>query len=103
MQFELTREYIDELKELIDAKDDASALTKINDLHPADIAEIFNELDPEEATFLYNLLDSEKSADVLVELGEDEREQFIEEMPGDVIARKVIDNMESDHAADLLG
>jgi Mg/Co/Ni transporter MgtE len=34
-----------------------------------------------ECSYLYNLLDSEKSADVLVELGEDEREQFIEEMP----------------------
>lgn len=103
MQFELTREYIDELKELIENKDDASALTMINDLHPADIAEIFSELIPRECTYLYNLLDSEKSADVLVELGEDEREQFIEEMPGAMIARKVIDNMESDDAADLLG
>ena len=53
-------------------------------------------------SYLYNLLDSEKSADVLVELPEDEREQFIEEMPGEMIARKVIDNMESDDAADLL-
>ena len=39
---------------------------------------------------------------MLVELPEDEREQFIEEMPGEMIARKVIDNMESDDAADFL-
>lgn len=103
MQFELTREFIDELKELIEAKNDTLAMTRIKDLHPADIAEIFNELDPDESAFLYNLLDSEKSADVLVELTENEREQFIEEMPGEMIARKVIDNMESDDAADLLG
>lgn len=103
MQFELTREYIDELRKLIEANDEKTALTRIKDLHPADIAEIFNELDPDESGYLYNLLDSEKSADVLVELGEDEREQFIEEMPGEMIARKVIDNMESDDAADLLG
>ena len=79
------------------------ALKKINDLHPADIAEIFKELQPDESQYLYNLLDSEISADVLVELPEDEREQFIGEMPGEMIARKVIDNMESDDAADLLG
>jgi len=103
MQFELTREYMDELKKLIEARNDALALTKINTLHPADIAEIFSELDPDESNYLYHLLDSEKSADVLVELGEDEREQFIEEMPGEMIARKVIDNMESDDAADFLG
>jgi magnesium transporter len=102
MQFELTREYIDDLKTLINNKDDVSALEKITNLHPADIAEIFSELEPEESSYLYNLLESEKSADVLVELSEDEREQFIEEMPGEEIARKVIDNMESDDAADLL-
>jgi magnesium transporter len=102
MQFELTREYIDDLKKYIEARDEVSALGMIEDLHPADIAEIFSELENDESVYLYNLLDSEKSADVLVELGEDEREQFIEEMPGEMIARKVIDNMESDDAADLL-
>lgn len=102
MQFELTREYIDDLKKFIEAGDEVSALGMIEDLHPADIAEIFSELENDESVYLYNLLDSEKSADVLVELGEDEREQFIEEMPGEMIARKVIDNMESDDAADLL-
>ncbi|MBN1145019.1 MAG: magnesium transporter [Bacteroidales bacterium] len=102
MPFELTREYIDDLKLLIEKKDDAAALEKINPLHPADIAEIFSELEPDESQFLYYLLDSEKSADVLVELPEDEREQYIEEMPGEEIARKVIDNMESDDAADFL-
>jgi magnesium transporter len=35
-------------------------------------------------------------------LPEDEREEFIRLMPGEMIARKVIDNMESDDAADLL-
>ncbi len=69
MQFELTREYMDELKKLIETRNDALALTKINTLHPADIAEIFSELDPDESNYLYHLLDSEKSADVLVELG----------------------------------
>jgi magnesium transporter len=103
MPFELTREYVSELREIISKKDDVLAFSKINDLHPADIAEIFTELEPRESRYLYNLLDSEKSADVLVELTEDERELFIEEMPGEEIARKVIDNMESDDAADLLG
>ncbi len=102
MTFELTREFIDELKTFIEKNEDVQALKMIEDLHPADIAEIFRELDSEESQYLYILLDSEKSADVLVELEEDEREQFFEQMPGDEIARKVIDNMESDDAADLL-
>ncbi|HJZ39091.1 MAG TPA: magnesium transporter [Bacteroidales bacterium] len=103
MHFELTREFVEELQLLIAAKNDGLVLKMINKLHPADIAEIFTEIEPEESRYLYNLLDSEKSADVLVELEEDEREKFIQEMSGELIARNVIDNMESDDAADLLG
>jgi len=103
MPFELTRDYIDQLKELINGKEDTAALEMISELHPADIAEIFSELETEESIYLYNLLDSEVSADVLVELPEDEREEFFRSMPGEMIARRVIDNMESDDAADLLG
>jgi magnesium transporter len=103
MHFELTRDFVEELQSLIAAKNDGLVLKKINKLHPADIAEIFTEIEPEESRYLYNLLDSEKSADVLVELEEDEREKFIQEMSGELIARNVIDNMESDDAADLLG
>jgi magnesium transporter len=102
MPFELTREYVDQLKEMINNKDDAQTLEMISELHPADIAEIFGELEHDESIYVYNLLDSELSADVLVELEEDEREEFIKSMPGEMIARKVIDNMESDDAADLL-
>lgn len=101
MPFELTREFIDQLKELINSKEEALSLEMISDLHPADIADIFRELEPEEAVYLYNLLDSELSADVLVELPDDDRDKFIRSMPGEMIARKVVE-MESDDAADLL-
>ncbi|MBN1158394.1 MAG: magnesium transporter [Bacteroidales bacterium] len=103
MQFELTKDYIDELKELISREDNKETLKKVKNLHPADIAEIVRELDPQESRYLYNLLDNETSADVLVEMEEDERERFIEEMPVEILVQKVIDNMESDDAADFLG
>src|SRR5512133_109754 len=102
MPFELTREFIDDLRQLIQENKDSEVLGLVTELHPADIAEILVELEPAESSYVYNLLDSETSADVLVELPENEREQFIQEMSGDVLARKVIDNMESDDAADLL-
>lgn len=102
MPFELTREFVDELKVLIKSKDDNGSLDKLEELHPADIAEIITELEKDESIYLFNLLDSKVLAGVIVELPEDEREQFIEVMPVDLIARKVIENMESDDAADLL-
>ncbi len=100
---ELTREYLNDLKSIISVKDDAAALEKLEELHPADIAEIYEGLSNEEATYLILLLDPEKASDVLVELEEDDRENFLKSLPSDVIASQFIDNMDSDDAADVIG
>lgn len=103
MQFELTREYIDELKKIIEEKNEAEAIGLMEELHPADIAEIYDELNVEEAKFLYLLLDNDTAADVLAELEEDDRDKFIKALPAEVVAKKFIDNMDSDDAADVIG
>lgn len=103
MSAELTRKYVDELKSILDRRDDNAALEKLDELHPADIAEIYENLSLEEATYLYLLLDPEKASDVLVELEEDEREAFLKVLPSEVIASQFIDHMESDDAADVIG
>jgi magnesium transporter len=103
MSNELTREYINDLKSIIHKKDDSAALDKLDQLHPADIAEIYENLSLEEATYLFLLLDPEKASDVLVELEEDERESFLKALPSHVIASQFIDHMESDDAADVIG
>lgn len=103
MPFELTREYIEELKEAIKNEDSIAAQKMIGDLHPADIAEVFRGIADEEAKFLYILLDGEKAADVLIEMEEDDRESFIKILPGDLLAKKLINKMDSDDAADILG
>ncbi len=41
MQFELTRGYIDDLRTVIEQKNENEALTLLKDLHAADIADIF--------------------------------------------------------------
>nr|WP_321406748.1 magnesium transporter [uncultured Carboxylicivirga sp.] len=101
--FELTREYIDHLQELISAKDEDAINSLVSDLHPADIAEIYEELTLEEAKFLYFLMDDDKAADVLTELEEDDRRRFLDSLPSEVIAKRFIDNMDSDDAADIIG
>ena len=103
MSTELTRTYVSELKSIIESKDDSAALEKLDQLHPADIAEIYENLSVEEATYLYLLLDPEKASDVLVELEEDEREVFLKALPSEVIASQFIDHMDSDDAADIIG
>jgi magnesium transporter len=103
MQFELTREYIDDLRKLIDQKNETEAKAKVEHLHAADIADILDELNTEEAIYIFLLLDADIGADVLSEIEEDDRIRFIKALPIEVIAKKFIDHMDSDDAADLIG
>jgi len=103
MAWELTREYINDLRQVIEAKDDQAAIETMEQLHPADIAEIYENISLEESTYLYLLLDPERASDVLVELEEDDREKFLEALPSKVIASQFIHHMDSDDAADVIG
>jgi len=103
MPFELSKEYITDLREVISNEDENEAINLMRDLHPADIAEIYDVLSIEEAKFLYLLLDGEKAADVLVELEEDDRERFLSVISSEQIAKQFIHNMDTDDAADVIG
>ena len=93
---------IDQLEDLIEAKDEAQLKAYISDLHPADIAELIAELDDaDEALFVMQLLDEETAADVLAELDEDERADLLEMMPNEIIA-KTIEQMDANDAVDLI-
>jgi magnesium transporter len=102
MEFEITKEYIDRLKELI-AKDNSGELkATMEPLHPADIAEVMDDLTIEEAKYLYLLLDGEKASDVLIEIPENDRKRFLNVLPPELIASKFIEHMDSDDAADIV-
>lgn len=99
---EIDEEYIDKVKKLIEQKDADNVKALLADLHPADIAELCNDLEPEEARFVYRLLDNETAADVLVEMDDDVRKEFLELLPSETIAKKFVDYMETDDAVDLM-
>lgn len=101
MQFELTTDYLEHLKEAISKKDTAFLSAQLNLLLAPDIAIIINQLDTEEGTYLYHLLKEEHAADVLLELDDDKREEILSSFSTKEIAEQ-IDNMESDDAADVI-
>jgi magnesium transporter len=103
MHFELTRELISHLRELIEQNDEKSVADLISNLHPADIAEIFDELSIEEARFVYLHLDGAKRSDVLIEMEDDTRERYLKVLTGEEIATQFIREMDSDDAADVIG
>ena len=102
MRSEITRELLDQIKETIQSQDAASLTGLLENLHPADIAEICEELEWKDAHYIYLLLDDEIASDVLAELEEPERNKLLGTLPPEVIARKFIINMDSDDAADVL-
>lgn len=102
MQFELTNEYIDTLREAIRSKNDAYLNEQLAEHYPPDIAEMLNQLEYDEAIYIFKLLDEETSADVLLEVDESYREQFLATLSSKEIAEQVIDKMDSDDAADLI-
>jgi len=103
MRAELNREFIDRLKEQIEQEASAEVKRMLEDLHPADIAEIMEELSTDEARYLYLQLDGELASDVLVEIPENDRNRFLKVLPPDVIASQFIEYMDSDDAADIIG
>jgi len=102
MQFEFTREFIEQLENLIEEKNTKEVETILADLHPADIAEMMEGLSSEEAKFIFLLLDGEKASDVLVEIPENDRRRFLRVLPPEIIASKFLEFMDSDDAADVM-
>ena len=100
---ELDEDYLKDIRVLIERKDGDAVKSILSEFHPADIAELCNDLEPEEARFACRLLDNEIAADVLVEMDEDSRAKFLELLPPEIIAKRFVDNMNTDDAVDIMG
>lgn len=99
---EFNEEFLEKIRHIVDTNDDVQARAILNDLHPADIAELFEELDIEQAEHLNRLLDGDKAADVLMELDEEDRRKLLSDMEPEDIARKFVDHLDTDEAVDLI-
>ena len=102
MQFELTREFIENLRELIELGNNLEIKELLDDLHPVDIAEILEALNIKEAMSVYLLFQGDTASDILLEMPEDDRRRFLAQFPSDVIAQQYIEFMDSDDAVDVI-
>ncbi len=101
MQFKISKELLVQIEQLIHQKNDQELEVLLNDLHHADIAEIFDELDIHEATYIFKVLDSEKTAEILMELEDDVREKILRALSPKEIAEE-LDELDTDDAADII-
>ena len=101
MQFKISKELLAQIEQLIHAKNDSALEALLNDLHHADIAEIFEELEIAEATYIFKILDSEITAEILPELEDDLREKILQGLSAKEVAEE-LDELDTDDAADII-
>lgn len=101
MTFELTKEYLSRIQTAIDTGDDALLRTEMEELYPADISGILYELDTESARYLLNLVDRGVGAEIIANLDDSIRDEFIASFSSADLA-PLVEQMNSDDAVDLL-
>ena len=102
MKFELSKEYIKHIQSLIDEQSVIKLTEELKEIHAADIAEIYELIEIEQAHFLHNIIKEEKGAEILIELEDDLRDQLLDNLSPKEIAEEVLENLESDDAADIV-
>ena len=101
MQFKISKELLEQIEQLIHQKNDQELAVLLNDMHHADIAEIFDELDIDNAIYIFKILDSEITAEILMELEDDVREKILHGLSAKEIAEE-LDELDTDDAADII-
>ncbi|MEZ4808268.1 MAG: magnesium transporter [Flavobacteriales bacterium] len=102
MSFELTKAFLDRIRDDVAEGRDSVVQETLSELHPADIAAVIDRLGIDEAVYMYRLLESEEAAEVLLELDEDTREELLGSLTSREIAEDVLEHIDSDDAADVM-
>ena len=100
-QFKVNDELINKIKRLIRSNDNKKLVMDLNELHYADLAEIFELLEIKEVIFLVKIFDKERIADALAEIDEDLREIILDNLSAKEIAEK-IEELDTDDATDVI-
>ncbi|MDW7693424.1 magnesium transporter [Flammeovirgaceae bacterium SG7u.111] len=101
MSLEPTKEFLEEIKRALADKDDEFIIQNLSPMHEADISVLLDQLDSEESKHILELLDKEVGADIISNLEEDTREEFLKIFTPKELA-SYIEHTDSDDAADIL-
>ncbi len=101
MTFELSVEFKDRFQQALDENDTAFIKSTLEGVNPADISALLDEFDSEECKYVFDLLTPETGAQILEDLEEDVREEFIKEFSATDLA-SFVELMDSDDGTDIL-
>lgn len=105
-KFDIPSEFIlwDDIEAVAFSESNSKQITsksKLNTLHPSDLADIIEDLDKTTRTYLFASLDEEQAADVLEELEPHAQIHIVESLPVEKVA-DLLEKMPADEVADLL-
>ncbi len=75
--------------------------TRLNELHPADVADILEQLDPAQRAAVFEHLDDERASDAISEMEDEYQADTIDDLD-DARASRLLGDMEPDDAADIV-
>ncbi|MBD0400812.1 magnesium transporter [Flammeovirga sp. EKP202] len=101
MSFEYSAKYIKQLSRAVEQKEDAYLLNEFEDMHAADISAVMEGLSAEDCKYILDLLDPNVGADVISDLEDDIRKNFMSLFEAEELS-KYLDQTDSDDAADIL-
>lgn len=100
-QFELSKEYLESLRQGIEKKDLEFIHESLDGVNVADVAAVLDELSLDESIFVLRILKSQLASDILIELDDTTQFKVLKEMEEEEIAT-FIELMDSDDGADIL-
>ena len=74
---------------------------RLDELHPADVADILEQLDPKQRANVFQHLDDAQATEAISEMEDEYQAEFIDDLP-DARAAELIGNMDPDDAADIV-
>ena len=74
---------------------------RLDELHPADVADILEQLDPQQRASVFKHLDENQASEAISEMEDEERVEFIDDLD-DAEAANLLGNMDPDDAADIV-
>jgi magnesium transporter len=99
---EVDEQLLSDISDLITSSSDTLLKNILADIYPADIALIIDNLNGEEALGLFKLLDDDIQAEVMIELGEHQKDYILEHLSTGEIS-EIVGEMDSDDATDIIG
>lgn len=99
---EVDQQLLSDISDLIGSKSETLLKNILADIYPADIALIIDNLEEQEGLELFKLLNDETQAEVLLELGEYQKEFILDHLSSGEIS-EIVGEMDSDDATDIIG